>query len=440
MKTTDSIPVGKVRRAGKLLKTGLKVGGNYISYYGEKLVNPAVDREQLDQANAEDIIESLQELKGGGLKVAQMLSMEENLLPKAYVEQFSLAQFSVPPLSGPLVKRTFRKYFRKSPDEIFDQFDYKAKFAASIGQVHEAWKDGHRYAVKIQYPGVADSIQSDLALLKPMAGRILRLNLKDAQQYFDEVEEKLLEETDYNMELEQSLELTAAGSVFPEIVFPKYYPELSSKRILTMDWIEGVHLSKFVKSGPSQGLRNQLGQQLWDFFMHQIHVLRKVHADPHPGNVLITPDDRLALIDFGCVKVIPEDFYRPYFDMQSLEVQSNQKLLREKLTDLEILRADDPQEEADYFLNLFQDILGLFLRPFHQDAFDFSDAGYFAQLSEMGERLSKQTLKYRYNPNRGSRHFIYMNRTFFGLYHLLHSLGATVETSRVTEVSGLDYS
>ena len=141
MKTVDKIPTSKLGRAGKLLKTGLKVGKNYAGYYGSKILGDA-DKESLDQKNAADIMDSLQQLKGGGLKVAQMLSMEKSLLPKAYLDQFSLAQFSVPPLSAPLVKKTFRKYLGKNPEDLFDSFNYQASFAASIGQVHEALLDG----------------------------------------------------------------------------------------------------------------------------------------------------------------------------------------------------------------------------------------------------------------------------------------------------------
>ncbi|MEM0932844.1 MAG: AarF/ABC1/UbiB kinase family protein, partial [Bacteroidota bacterium] len=97
MKTLDSIPTSKIERAGKLVKTGVKIGGNYVKYYGKKLVNPEVTKEELNENNAEDIYDGLKSLKGSALKVAQMLSMEKNLLPRAYVEKFSLSQFSVPP-------------------------------------------------------------------------------------------------------------------------------------------------------------------------------------------------------------------------------------------------------------------------------------------------------------------------------------------------------
>ncbi|MDA9290045.1 AarF/ABC1/UbiB kinase family protein, partial [Polaribacter sp.] len=104
MKTLDSIPTSKIQRASKLVTTGAKVGVNYLKYYGDKLVNNEVDaKSRLNENNAEDIYDGLKQLKGSALKVAQMLSMEKSILPAAYVEKFSLAQFSVPPLSPPLV-------------------------------------------------------------------------------------------------------------------------------------------------------------------------------------------------------------------------------------------------------------------------------------------------------------------------------------------------
>ena len=179
MRTLDNIPTGKIERAGKLVKTGVKVGGNYVKYYSKKLINPDLDKNELNQNNAEDIYDGLKTLKGSALKVAQMLSMEKNLLPRAYVEKFSLSQFSVPPLSAPLVRKTFKRYLNKYPEDLFDTFERDSINAASIGQVHRAQKDGKSLAVKIQYPGVAESISSDLALVKPIAIRMFNLKGKD---------------------------------------------------------------------------------------------------------------------------------------------------------------------------------------------------------------------------------------------------------------------
>ena len=223
MRTLDNIPTGKIERAGKLVRTGVKVGGNYVKYYSKKLVNPDVDKNELDENNAKDIYDGLKTLKGSALKVAQMLSMEKNLLPRAYVEKFSLSQFSVPPLSAPLVRKTFKRYLNKYPEDLFDTFERNSINAASIGQVHKAQKDDKLLAVKIQYPGVAESISSDLALVKPIAIRMFNLKGKDTDKFFQEVEEKLLEETDYILEISRSLEISEACSHIPNLEFPRYY-------------------------------------------------------------------------------------------------------------------------------------------------------------------------------------------------------------------------
>ena len=308
MKTIDKIPTGKIGRTGKLVSTGVKIGGNYLKYYGKKAFNSELTRDELDEDNATDIYDGLKSLKGSALKVAQMLSMEKNLLPGAYVEKFSLAQFSVPPLSAPLVRKTFRKYHGAYPEELYDTFATQSVNAASIGQVHKATKEGRKLAVKIQYPGVADSISSDLAMVKPIALKMFNLQAKDSEKYFKEVEGKLLEETDYILEVKQSKEISEACAHIPNLRFPKYYEDLSSERIITMDWMEGIHLSEFAKQNEDEELANKVGQALWDFYMFQIHGLKQVHADPHPGNFLVDKENNLIAIDFGCIKQIPSRF------------------------------------------------------------------------------------------------------------------------------------
>ncbi|SHH69225.1 ABC1 kinase family protein [Winogradskyella jejuensis] len=425
MKTIDSIPISKISRATKLVSTGAKVGVNYLKYYGDKMVNSKEDaKERLNQNNAEDIYDSLKKLKGSALKVAQMLSMEKSILPKAYVEKFSLSQFSVPPLSPPLVIKTFKKYFGKHPEDLFDTFNATSVNAASIGQVHLAEKDGKKFAVKIQYPGVAESIASDLALVKPIAIKMFNIKGKDSDKYFKEVENKLTEETNYLLEIEQSKAVVEACKHIPNLEFPNYYEELSSERIITMDYMKGEHLSEFVAHNTDQNISNQLGQALWDFYMYQIHKLRKVHADPHPGNFLISEEGKLIALDFGCMKEIPESFYVPYFELAKKESLEDETFFTKKLYELEILREDDTKEEIAFFSAMFHDLLSLFTQPFHSETFDFSNPDFFNQVAEMGQRYSKSTELRNMNGNRGSKHFIYINRTFFGLYNLMFDLKA----------------
>lgn len=220
VKEQEAIPVSKVQRAAKFISTGAKVGGNYVKHYAKKMVNPALDKESLHQSNAKDIYNSLSQLKGSALKVAQMMSMDKNLLPRAYQDKFTMAQYSAPPLSYPLVVKTFQQHLGKTPDQLFDTFTRSAVNAASIGQVHQATKGDKLLAVKIQYPGVADSVGSDLKLVRPFALRLLNMNEKELDHYMAEVEERLLEETDYVLEVERSREISKACEHIPNLNFP----------------------------------------------------------------------------------------------------------------------------------------------------------------------------------------------------------------------------
>ncbi len=425
MKEQDSIATGKVERSAKFIKTGIKVGGNYLKHYTKKLFDPELSREELNKDNAQDIYESLSELKGSALKVAQMLSMDKSILPKAYVDQFSKSQYNAPPLSGPLIIRTFSKYFGKTPDKIFDSFEIKSANAASIGQVHKAKKDGKTFAVKIQYPGVAESISSDLKLVKPFAFRLLGMSEKELEVYMKEVEQKMLEETDYMLEVERSQKFAEACISIQNISFPKYYPEYSSPRIITMDWVEGLHLKEFLATNPTQEQRNVIGQALWDFYQYQQHTLRAMHADPHPGNFLVTPDGKLGVLDFGCIKELPNDFYEPYFQLILENTLQDKEKTLACFKALEMILPNDDAKAIDFYVHWYTQLIQLFAEPYMKEEFDFSDSAYMHKLYEFGEMISRMP---EFKQARGVKHFIYVNRTNFGLYAILSELGARVRT------------
>ncbi len=430
MKEQSRIPTSKVQRATKFIATGAKIGGNYVKHYAKKLVDPTKDNSELHSDNADDIYNSLSQLKGSALKVAQMMSMDRNLLPTAYQEKFTMALYSAPPLSFPLVVKTFKSYFGKGPEEIFDEFSTKAINAASIGQVHFARKGVKRLAVKIQYPGVADSISSDLKIVKPFAKRLFNISEADLHHYLGEVEERLLEETDYELELQRSQFITEACQHIEHLHFPGYYPEFSSKRILTMDWLDGKHLKEFVQSNPSQELKNKLGQALWDFFDYQVHVLHQVHADPHPGNFLFNDQGEIGVLDFGCVKVIPDDFYERYFLMHNPDFVENEEELKRLLFELSFLSKSDSKEEQELFYNLFKEMIDLLGQPFHSEYFDFGDQAFFDKIYQLGERISKMKEVRESKTARGPQHGLYINRTFFGLYHILNELNVKIHTGK----------
>ncbi|MCE2740907.1 MAG: AarF/ABC1/UbiB kinase family protein [Sphingobacteriales bacterium] len=424
----SKIPSTKVERAMRFVKTGAQIGGNYIKHYSKKLVDPNLSKEELHEDNATDVYNALSELKGSALKVAQMLSMEKNILPRQYTNKFQLAQYNAPPLSGPLIVQTFTKHFGKSPQQLFSTFNMKACNAASIGQVHEATLNGKKLAVKIQYPGVADSIKSDLKIVKPIAFRLLSMNEKELEKYIKEVESKLLEETDYELEYQRSIEISEACKHIPNLFFTQYYPELSGKRVLTMDWMDGLHLDDFLKTNPSQEDRNKIGQAMWDFYDMQVHALKSVHADPHPGNFLLRPNGELGVIDFGCVKEIPADFYHNYFALLIPELLEEPGVIRRIMLQQEIINEKDSVVTQEKITDAFMRMTRLLATPFLEDTFDFGNNDYIDQIYALGEEVSKMDELKNSKEGRGSQHALYINRTYFGLYSILNVLQARVRT------------
>lgn len=433
MKESPGIPSSKVERAARVLRSGLKVGGNYLRHYATRDAGDENAAEQLNRDNAETIYETLSTLKGGALKAAQMLSLDTQMLPAAYVEKFAQAQYQAPALSAPLVMKTLRQTLGKDPLQVFDSFEPQAAHAASMGQVHRAEKDGQQLAVKLQYPGVADSVVSDMNLLRPLGRVLFGWRDRDMEVYFDEVKARLLEEANYTLELQRGSWIASQCAALQGLEFPRYYPELSGPRVLVMSWLEGKHLDEYLATAPSQTERDRAGQAMWNFYNFQVHQLRMMHADAHPGNFLFMPGGGVGVLDFGCVKEIPEDFYEVYRMLISPGILEDDVQFTEAARKGGLLLDDDSPEERKFFLDLLRDSIGMLCLPFHQDSFDFSDKAYFDRLYTFGEATAKRPELRSRRALRGTRDSLYLNRAYFGLYLLLHKLGARVDTRRYIE-------
>ena len=434
-KDQEKMRAGALGRMAALGGAGARVGINYLKHYGRAMVagrdaeSRRKLREELDEKNAETVYDTFSQLKGGPLKLAQMLSIDKHLLPVAYARRFAQAQSSVPPLSYPLVVRTFQREFGKGPEALFDQFEKKASHGASIGQVHRARHEGREYAVKVQYPGVAQSLKSDLRLVKPIALRILGLREADVDSYFREVETRLLEETDYRHEFARSVELTNASAHLEGVRFPEYHAGLSTGKILTSDWIDGIALDRFADGDATQEERDRIGQALWDFYHHQVHDLLVFHADPHPGNFLVK-DGELWVLDFGCTKKISREFYRKQFRFLDPRLERDPGLLVEALRDLDVILPEDGSEQIAMITSLCRVWLELLARPFREGIFDFGDPSFLKAIYELGEENRRADHLRAMRGQRGSPDTIYVNRAFFGLYSLLGRLRARVRVER----------
>jgi predicted unusual protein kinase regulating ubiquinone biosynthesis (AarF/ABC1/UbiB family) len=429
MAEQDKIPTSKVQRASRFIKTGVKVGGNYMAHAAKTVVGSS-NKDDLHNKNADEVFKLLSQLKGSALKIAQMMSMDTGLLPKEYVEKFAQAQNNALSLSGPLIVNTFQKYFNQKPTALFDTFDAKAKHAASIGQVHEAYKDGQKMAVKIQYPGVADAIHSDIQMVKPLAARLIGVPTKFLDYYTEEFEQRLIEECDYTLELENGLLAKAAFKDFDNIIIPNYYKHLSNQRVLSMEWIDAMPLQQYIETEKDQTKKDALGQSLVDFVFHQIHTLKRFHADPHPGNFLVTKDNQLVVLDFGCMKSISAGFYKNYFSIAKPEIQKNPEALEQLLLKLDIIRPNDTQEEKMFFYQTAKKVIDIIVEPLKHDMFYYGDEAYTNLLNEQGHTLAQDKNLRKPNALRGSRDAIFLHRTFFGMYAILYKLNATVRMDK----------
>jgi predicted unusual protein kinase regulating ubiquinone biosynthesis (AarF/ABC1/UbiB family) len=431
----ESIRSTPLSRMAALAGAGASVGMNYLKYYGRRAVTaqtPATAtaaREALDEANAGRLYETFSQLKGGPLKLAQMLSMDDQLLPAAYSTAFAQAQYSAPPLSWPLVRRTIEREFRQPVEALYDQFTSQAAHGASIGQVHRAVLRGREVAVKVQYPGVAESLTSDLRVVKPVALQMLGLREADVAHYFKEVETRLLEETDYVNELRRSCELAAACAGLAHVRFPGFHPDRCSARVLTMDWIDGQPLDRFADSTASQAVRNQIGQALWDFYDWQVHTLLLFHADPHPGNFLVQ-DGALWVLDFGCTRAITREFHDRQFALLDPAVLDHEPAFLQALRDLDILLPGDNPDKTAAIVALARQSIDLLAKPLRSTTFDFADPAFMKAIYDMGDANRKDKSLRQLRGARGPAESVYLNRAYFGLYSLLHRLKAEVVTQR----------
>jgi serine/threonine protein kinase len=187
-------------------------------------------------------------------------------------------------------------------------------------------------------------------------------------------------------------------------------------------------MDEFLKLNPSQEVRNSIGQAMWDFYDLQVHELKSVHADPHPGNFLMREDGKLGVIDFGCVKEIPEDFYLNYFALLVPELLQDDNIIRRIMLQQEIINKDDSVQTQEKITDAFVKMTRLLSTPFKEGSFDFGNNAYIDQIYALGEEVSKMEEIKKSKEGRGSQHALYINRTYFGLYSILNVLGAKVNT------------
>jgi predicted unusual protein kinase regulating ubiquinone biosynthesis (AarF/ABC1/UbiB family) len=419
----SDFPSSKFERGRIIAKTGLKVGTNYAQRYLKKRITGKEESaKDFHSANAREVFKEFTKLRGTALKIAQGMSMDQGFLPEEFAEVMTQAQYSVPPINKTLVRTIIKRELGAYPEQIFAHFEADAFAAASIGQVHKAeLKDGRKVAVKIQYPNVRETIDSDMAVAKSLARRIIK-NGHEIDPYFDEIRSTLLIETDY---LHEGAQIKAFKERFGNDRFqiPDWIEEYSTERVLCMSFLEGRHLGDFLEEQPSQDERNHFGQLIWEFFHEELRIGGYVHADTHPGNFLFTYDGKLGIIDFGCVKLFPDEFFTNYLKLLPSHLGNDEEAIRELYTKLEVINPNAKiQSKEDEYYNFARNYGIMFSKPYRYDFFDFSNPDFDNEIRHFTKEAPLS------NEVRGSKHFLYTSRVHTGLYSILIKLGAVIST------------
>jgi predicted unusual protein kinase regulating ubiquinone biosynthesis (AarF/ABC1/UbiB family) len=338
---------------------------------------------EIQEKTAEQVFKVLGELKGGAMKFGQALSVFEAALPeeiaKPYRETLTKLQESAPPLPARVVHSVLAKELGEDWRDHFAEFNDKPAASASIGQVHRAkWKDGRDVAVKIQYPGAAEALISDLNQIQRFA-KIFGLFMPglEMKPILEELRARIIEETDYRFEAEAQQRYSEVYEGDPDIAIPKLI--MASDKVIVSEWMAGTPLSKIIAKG-TKAQRNNAGMKLARFHFTSPDRAGLLHADPHPGNFRLLDDGRLGVLDFGAVNRLPNGFPEPMKTLLKNALEGNATALYDGfkadgfiLPDVDV----DPHLVLDYLVPLVE--------PLRTETFRYSRQWLRDQSSRVGD-------------------------------------------------------
>ncbi len=416
-------PASKGRRFFRLAGMTASVASSYAATRLKSVFQSAEDaaasKLESYERSGELIAKTLGELKGAVMKVGQMASIASDILPREIAEPLRALQREAPPMDYEVIAEQIERELGSPPELLFREFSREPFAAASIGQVHRATTDdGRDVVVKVQYPGVDEAVDSDLAHLKLVlrASGLVRINKRALDALFSEVRTRLHEELDYCNEADNvRLFRDYHRERHPFLVIPEVVGERSSARVLTLTYEPGDPIDS-LDARYDQATRDALGDNLFTMMAAQLFDLQAIHADPNPGNFAFRPDGSVVLYDYGCVKHVDDRILAAYRAAIRAGIDEDYRALERNLIELGVRDPEGPPVELEYY-KPWRD---LFVQPFvHDELFDYAAATLHDEVLKLVPGALKRMASFQ-----PPVELVFIDRMIGGHYGNLRKLGA----------------
>jgi len=419
MAEEGSTIIGELRR---FARTSGAVGGIAARVAGERVFGVRTNR----ASHAEDLKTILGGLKGPLMKVAQFLSTVPDALPAEYAAELAQLQANAPPMGWTFVRRRMSNELGVHWEKRFASFSHEAAAAASLGQVHRAvLHTGEQVACKLQYPDMASTVEADLRQLKIAMAIFQRMDgAIDQEEIYKELSERLREELDYGREAAQMRLYSLMLANDPTVHVPVPFAEFSTKRLLTMTWLDGRALLRRLDEDPPLEERNKIAEALFRAWYVPLYRYGVIHGDPHLGNYQVCADGSVNLLDFGAIRVFPARFVRGVIDLYEAVRDNDDDKAHHAYTTWGFT---DLSREKMAVLNMWARFL---YEPLLQDRprriQETNDTQYGREVAERVHAGLKRT-----GGVKPPREFVLMDRSAIGLGGVFLRLGAELNWSRL---------